>query len=559
MPDEQKGETLRLLAERGFALTDTRGGSCALEGELKCSKGPVRVEIRISDWDFLSYPVIKLLDRPAFLPALMPHVGVNGDLCYFTHGAAVLDRYDPATSIDQCLSQASRVLNQIATDPEYRHGDIQDEFLAHWEFGQDPAPWSVLIGTILDGENSADYIKMDARGAPGAIIASDYAEAQLLALAIGGKVSKTSCKCWLLRTDELPAVPERMPTSIRELFRWLQQWDRGIYNGVQRVLEREPEYLAHKFVTFAVFTPLGWLGFGFDLDQVKRLGYAKRPDLYKQYLHGKGGASSILRLSITDCSPQFVHSRNFEFETLRDKKIAIVGCGAIGSYLAQSLVRLGAGQGKGALALVDHETLQPENLGRHVLGYPGLFQNKAEALQAEFKRQFPLSNIEAVKKDVKGYPQLFGLNLVIDATGEEAVSEFLNGSRIERATKVPILHVWIKGNGECVQALWADRCGFGCFGCLRVTDAAVYRTERFPVLPGDALPRRGRVGCHAFTPYAVSAPMAAAALATDVIIDWIKGDPSPRFRTRSVENSHVNQVKNQNISRIKNCPACGNQ
>ena len=202
--------------------------------------------------------------------------------------------------------------------------------------------------------------------------------------------------------------------------------------------------------------------------------------------------------------------------------------------------------------------MQPDNLGRHLLGYSGLFQNKAEALRAELMRQFPVSKIEAVNEDVARFPRLFGSDLVVDATGEEAVSEFLNGIRIERATKVPILHVWIKGNGECVQALWADRSGFGCFGCLRVTDAKVYRKERFPVLPDGALPRRGRVGCHAFTPYAVSSPMAAAALATDVIIDWIKGDPSPRFRTRSVENAHLNQVKNQNIVPLKNCPACGN-
>lgn len=358
----------------------------------------------------------------------------------------------------------------------------------------------------------------------------------------------------MFKTELLPAVPERMPTTVKELFAWLQQWDKNIYNGVQRILERERGYLEYSFATFAVATPLGWLGFGFDLDQVKRLGAKNRPALYKQYLHGKGGASEILRLSITDISPSFVHSRNLEFDNLQNKRITVVGCGAIGSYVAQSLVRLGAGLGSGSLVLVDHDVLEPENLGRHALGYPGLFQHKAVVLREDLLRQFPLAKVDAVVKDVADYPNLFGADLLIDATGEESVSELLNGWRIARKTEMPILHVWIKGNGECVQTLWADRSGAGCFRCLKVTDEQSYRQDRFRVL--NESPRKRRLGCHAFTPYAVSSPMNAAALAMDAVIDWIKGDPSPRFRTRSIESADVRPVKNQNISRLQNCPAC---
>lgn len=558
MNEERLGEVFRLLTARGFVATGTRSGRRSFEGHLQCSKGAVRVRLDVSDWDFLDYPAITILDPPSFLPMLMPHVYGNGGLCYYRRGAVVLDRYDPALAIAQCLDQAKEVLDQIATNLEYRSGDIQDEFLVHWVLGQATSPWQVLKGSITPNAASANYSLIETRIGRHAIIASDMAEVEVVAKALGNSAPlRTNCKCWLFKTELRPSVPVVMPASVKNLFTWLQQWDRNIYNGIQRVLEREPDYLSYPFVTFAIDTPIGWLGFGFDLDQVTRLSAKRSPKLYKQHLHGKGGARSLLRLYITDISPSYVHSRNLSFADLRDKRITLVGCGAIGSYLAQSLVRLGVGLGRGSLTLVDPDTLQPENLGRHLLGYPALFTLKAHAMREELIRQFPLARIEAVAKSVADHQPLFAADLVIDATGEEPVSELINGRRLDRKTETPILHVWIKGNGECVQSLWADRSGSGCFRCLKPTDDQHYRQDRFPVL--NAAPQKSQIGCHAFTPYAVSSPMLAAALAIDTVIDWMKGDPSPRFRTRSVENADVRRVKNQNISRLESCPACSPQ
>ena len=136
MANNRLGSALRLLASRGFSSTGNRAGCRSFEGVLACSLKPVRVRLEISDWDFLSYPRIKILERPEHLPALLPHVDTGGNLCYFSPGSVILDRYDPATALSQCIDQASAVLNQIATDPEYRKQDIENEFLAHRGFDQ---------------------------------------------------------------------------------------------------------------------------------------------------------------------------------------------------------------------------------------------------------------------------------------------------------------------------------------------------------------------------------------------------------------------------------------
>ena len=46
---------------------------------------------------------------------------------------------------------------------------------------------------------------------------------------------------------------------------------------------------------------------------------------------------------------------------------------------------------------------------------------------------------------------------------------------------------------------------------------------------------RSFMACADFTPFAVSASMSAAALTIDMILDWLQGDVSPRYRTRYTE------------------------
>lgn len=556
-PASRLAEALRLLRARGFKPSGHRGGVRSFDGELPCKGGPIKVRFAISDWDFLTYPSIKVLDHLDVLPPLSPHIYAGGGLCYFAAGAVVLDRYDPAESIAQCLDQAKRVLERIRHDPDYRHDDIQDEFLQHWSHGESSAVYSVLMGTVDQATKSSNYWFITVGDAERAVIADNQEEVEALAVALGAKApTQTRCPCWLFKIDVLPAVPETMPANVKELFAWLQAWDRGLYQQIQLVLEREPQYLKYAMATFAVHTPLGWLGFGFDLDPVHRLGAQKKPKLYRQFLHTRGGTRKINRLAITEFGPDFVHSRNLTFPDLKGKRVTVIGCGAIGSHVAPGLIRLGAGTGKGRLDLVDPDHMNPENLGRHVLGYPALFKRKAEALADELKRQFPFSKVRARVRNVRGQTDLFDADLVIDATGEEAVSEMINAMRLERGTDTPVLHVRIRGNGECVQTFWAQGCELGCFRCLLQADHKNYREERYPVLKEQ--PQRKQLGCSGFTPYAVSAPMAAAALCLEVVVDWLQtGRASPRFRTRATANANVYAVKDQDVKRLKACPACG--
>jgi len=172
-------------------------------------------------------------------------------------------------------------------------------------------------------------------------------------------------------------------------------------------------------------------------------------------------------------------------------------------------------------------------------------------------RKFPLAKVVAHEAEAGDVRSLFKCDLVVDAAGEEALSEQLNARRLAYGGNTPVLHTWIIGNGDGVQALWAQGRDHACYRCcLLKSTANGEREERFRTLV--APPQRRLIGCNAFTPYAVGAPMAAAALALEVVADWLdRGDPSPRFRTRLTARTKSQQVKTQDVTRSAECPACG--
>jgi molybdopterin/thiamine biosynthesis adenylyltransferase len=459
-------------------------------------------------------------------------------------------------SVAQCLDQAQLVLEKLLFDPSSRLDDLRGEFEVYWlQTGNDTRP--VLLGSLPEDCGRTTFWRLGKKENALRLLGNDRKEVEQLAVALGeDTVGTTEAPCWVIETIHWPAIPEQMPTTVLELFKWLRQWDRAVYDAVQRTLGSEPDYLKYNSVTFAVRSPAGWLGFGIDLDSHARVFSRRGGKVFRNYLHNLGGGTKIFRLRIVDVSPSFVHSRNLTHPDLRDKNIVVVGCGAIGSHVAQALTRLGAGTGKGRLLLIDNEILMPENLGRHALGYPALFHNKAEALASDLKREFPLARIDASPESVTELPSLFDAQLVINATGEEALSEALNRRHLDEAPSVPLLHAWILGNGEAVQALWVGGRKDACFRCLRIIGPDGKLDYRFPVLKGDVqLQQRG---CRAFTPYAISAPLQAAALVSEMIVDWLSSkDPSPRFRTRPSENADVHAVKNQDVTPAEHCMACG--
>jgi len=566
MDAKRVGDVIRLMHDLKFRALPTKGGCRRFVGEITCKPGSVPIEVSIDDWDFIEYPKIRILGQPEFFPKRMAHHVTDGSFCYFAKGAVVLDRYDPAGSILLCLNQAAGLLNDLIANPTRNLNDIQSEFQAYWSASSKGTVLRIGIGNIANSALSAHVFSL----APGErlkrVISTNADSTHQMAEVWGERANEEpKHHCWVFRCGVQPPVTSALPWTIKQTLRWLKEWDLALYKRCQAVLETDPKFLDIGYAYFLIDCPAGWVGFGFAISSTvrKKLALSRggkyRGRAFFQFLHTYGGGEHISRLQVQDLSHRFIGSRNLTSSlgaALSGRKVALIGCGAIGGYLGQALTRLGAGHGVGRLDLFDPERLMPENLGRHTLGFRYLFKSKAESLKEEANLQLPGINVEAHAREMRLPSALNNFDLIVNATGEEAVAEMLNEAQINAGTSFPpILHVWIKGNGETVQALWTDSREFGCFRCLRFNAEQNRMQERFPVLKGDV--EKSYRACQHYTPYAVSAPISAVALATDLIVDWLRtGNPSPRFRTRSVETADVYKVKNQDIKPLDSCPAC---
>ncbi|MGF6546745.1 ThiF family adenylyltransferase [Paraburkholderia youngii] len=369
-------------------------------------------------------------------------------------------------------------------------------------------------------------------------------------------IAELAYTCFLFESEITPAAPAgAFPATVYGFFDWVKSWNRNLLRSIRSRLASNARYLQQKRCVLAISSPVGRFGVQFEHDPKHRLGFLRDPAAYCHFLHGtKGGKTPVDRLRFDDIGPTYIHSRNLEFESLAGKRIRLVGCGAIGGYLASALVRLGAGTGKGGLLSVyDPGIMEAENLGRHALGFRALFRNKAEAIRDDLMNQFPYVTIEAHGERPTYNDAFFATDLVIDATGNEAHSEKLNFYHVMRRL-CPVLYIRVMGNGECVQTVFCDSSRFACFRCLRLGKGGNYREDRFPVLKSAPITRFR--GCASFTPFAVSSSLSAAALAADAVIDWLKGAPTPRFRTRRAESGETRFFPNQDLAPIKGCPAC---
>jgi len=93
--DTQVAKVIDAFRQRSFEFV-----SCADDGWLKL-RGPLiasgqsySCEIML-DPQFFELPRIRLLELPASMPHVTPHMGSGGHLCYIAKGTVVLDIFDP--------------------------------------------------------------------------------------------------------------------------------------------------------------------------------------------------------------------------------------------------------------------------------------------------------------------------------------------------------------------------------------------------------------------------------------------------------------------------------
>jgi NAD(P)-dependent dehydrogenase (short-subunit alcohol dehydrogenase family) len=120
-------------------------------------------------------------------------------------------------------------------------------------------------------------------------------------------------------------------------------------------------------------------------------------------------------------NPAEVATRGRFPDAVATQHVVVIGAGALGSAIAELLVRAGVSR----LTLVDDDVLQAGNLVRHTLGLPDLLRSKASAIADRLNLSNPNARVDALVESFppsdSDQPQLQAADVVIDTTGANAV------------------------------------------------------------------------------------------------------------------------------------------
>lgn len=490
------------------------------------------------DPQLFELPSIRLLKIPSELPAAIPHLSGDGELCYIAKGTIVLDIFDPIGQSLACLDRATEVLDQIMNKEMV--GDLEEEFFAYW--GGLFCMFDIQEGGM--GRHNCIVAKIKERSSW--FITDNVERTTMKLTSLGYEVTDKTVLTYRVKTkaQPRPLTNNWPPRTVQDVLNWQGVLDKRCRRKIlQRIQEGEKNKA--NGVLIIVESPLMTYGFAVFYNR------ADRPLETKLTAHQNNIYDlEVLPMTVVRIDDNYIAQRNIPtLKTLAGKKIAIVGSGTIGGYLSEMLVKAGAGTSGGKLTLVDFDSLFPQNIGRHRLGFPDLFSNKATAMVNELKRLAPGVSARALPVDVK-QASLGDLDLLIDTSGEEALGHWLCSNYIPHT---PMLSVWIEGTGTAVRALLKKYNSHACYRCIWHSNKKSELRSTVDPLP-IILAGHGCEGL--YVPFPASVSVHAASLGAEMVIDWVNGIYSPSLRTRLID--HTQQLATHDCDPLvhQDCPVC---
>ncbi len=210
----------------------------------------------------------------------------------------------------------------------------------------------------------------------------------------------------------------------------------------------------------------------------------------------------VLPLTVRRQTAAHMRERGGATLELLNKHVAVLGCGAVGSVVADTLAAAGVGK----LTLVDADDYSEDNVFRHILEPAYIGFPKTWGLKHQLERRYPGLAVEALEVAAQRWLAQSSLDRfdgVVLAFGAPSVERSFARAFRTRGHSLPVVFTWLEAldlGGHSVL-LWTDKSG--CLDCLyRDDEGAPSLHPRTSFLEANQHVTRNLTGCASvFVPY----------------------------------------------------------
>ncbi|MFA0340854.1 hypothetical protein BCT01_08710 [Vibrio tasmaniensis] len=512
--------------------------------------------------DLTKLPLTFVLERPLqFEEVALPHISNDGYLCFAHNDQSQWNPLDGTSFAEAIDNSIAKTLN-IAVENYDNQEEYRNEFSNYWE-GHSTA----FCFEALPTKNKSKMLKYcsvkvktgrDIKETSEFVVYAEPDERDRW-LRLRGKESTSEDGIAIVVTVQpnnwVPATVWP-PTSFADVIDWLAIADRSAHDHLIFQLVKLSTKRALVILQIPGEGELGFkLTFSTQYQKLFKSWCSRKKRSVRSMIAPIRSSKAVeffgrLRIEAVDRDAVFLRNRpKPEIGDIRDKHIALIGCGTIGGYVAEYLVKAGAGIGtKGSLTLYDSDRLSVGNLSRHRLPASFVNWNKADGLAKliEDEALYPVS-IYVKKEDFDIYPEhLKTYDVVIDATGRVPVSLALAGTVREIPSNPPIIIHGLNYRWGQESIAFIDN-GKACYGCLEKLAKAEVAQPDFDT---------SRYSCGSvYTPYDANVSVISAALVVEAVLNTL--EPKLKWTYTKVTSEKTKSQKRLVLKPWTDCKVCG--
>lgn len=483
-------------------------------------------------------PFVFLKERNIFA-FLVPHLEEDGYICYLSSEGLLLNTNKPDDIINEALELALHVLEESLSGRN--RNDLYNEFEAFWRrirVGETKRVASLVQPTTKTGYKKFYVwsLSKESKAYPDLLFSETledgkhYAKQVFSTELLEENVHNGYFLMLRPRTFiDLDKLRHKFnPKAIRQILK---------ENLTSSVSRRFFKYIKYKTVSadqmeyllLGVPQPDG----NISLIGVEYMGFRPQPNKGTSRLKHPLNESLDYNVTLTALTVERHYQEHLVLRTggqreLIDKRIAVLGVGAVGSRIAGELIHAGVRE----LTLIDNDTISPDNLYRHEVGTIYLYYNKARAVSNHLKYKYPMTKIDY--KDANVYdlltscPDIFEkYDLIVASMGNPTVEMLLNQRIRELENPPSLIFAWVEPLGIGGHAIATLNNSLkGCYECLHTNPSGP--TFEYINRASFAAPRqiftKTVAGCGTqFTPYGSVDALQTAILATRLAINILTG------------------------------------